>query len=187
MRNRQLVGDPGNAAAQDFADHGGKVAGTLDTIISKLVRREPLRVERAKAGFVAEQWPSRHGHATRQQNFDRSIDPDDRYAGVARKFRRPGLCVRASPQRQNRGLHALDGAAQGATQLIGFQLAKRGLPVAFKKFRYRNPGHLFDFFIEVHEAPAELFCEAGAYRAFAGTHETGEAENRCAWWRTASD
>jgi len=69
-------------------------------------------------------------------------------------------------------------------KLIGFQLAESGFAMALEEIRDHNACHLLDFFVEINEAPAELFGKAGANRAFAGTHETGEADNRCARWHT---
>src|SRR5208337_141089 len=186
MRIRELTRVTGNAATQDFADHGSGVAGTIDAKIGELIGREALGVERAKAGFVAEEGSSGHGRAAGEKDFDGSIEPDDGDAGVAEEFRCAGLGIGAATEGDDGGLKAFDGAAQGQAKLIGFQLAESGFAMALEEFRNGNAGNFLDFFVEINETPAELFGEAGANRAFAGSHETGEADNRCARWRTAS-
>jgi hypothetical protein len=186
MRIRERVDVTGDAATQDFGHNRSGVAGTINAKISELIGREALGVERAKAGFVAEEGTPGHGHAAGEKDLDGCIEPDDGDAGIAQEFGGPGLGVSAAAEGEDGGLEAFGSPAQGQAKLIGFQLAESGFAMALKKFRYGNAGNFLDSFVEINETPAELFGEAGANRAFAGTHETGEADNRCARWRTAN-
>ena len=58
-------------AAEDFRNHLRRLSGTINVMISELVRGEPLCVKRAKAGFIAEEWAAGHGHAAGEQHVDR--------------------------------------------------------------------------------------------------------------------
>jgi hypothetical protein len=167
-----------NAAAKNFGDDHGSVAGTVHAKIGKLVRNDALGVKRAEAGFIAEKRPAGHGHAAREQDFDAGVEPDDRDTRVAEKFGSAGLRVGAAAESEDGGFLLFDGAADGGAEFIGFQLTEGGLAVAFEKLRDGDPGAGFDSFVEIHKAPAELASEARADRAFAGAHESGEADNR---------
>jgi len=54
------------------------------------------------------------------------------------------------------------GAAEGGTELIGFDLAERGLAEAFEDLRDFQAGRFFDAFIEIHKAPGKLTGEERA-------------------------
>jgi hypothetical protein len=71
-----------DAATKNFGDNKGRVAGALNAKISELIRGETLRMERAEAGFVAEQGATGHGHAAREQNVYRGIQPDNGNSGI---------------------------------------------------------------------------------------------------------
>ena len=72
----------------------------------------------------------------------------------------------------------LYGATEGCAQLVGFQLAKRSLTVAFKKFGDGDAASFLNALVKIDEAPAELAGEASADSAFTRAHETGEADDR---------
>jgi len=175
----------GNAATKNFGDDHGGVAGAVHAKIGKLVRNNTLGVKRAEAGFIAEERAARHGHAAREQDFDAGVKPDHRDARVAEKFGSAGLRVGAAAESEDGGFLLFDGAAEGGAEFIGFQLTKGGLAVAFEKLWDGDPGGGFDAFVEIHKAPAELAGEARADGAFAGAHESGEADNRNARERPA--
>jgi len=169
--------DAGNAPAKNFSDDGGGVAGTVHAKIGELVRNDALRVKRAKAGLVAEQRAAGHGHAARKKNLDAGIEPDHRDAGVAEEFGSAGLRVSAATESENGWLFLFDGAAEGGAEFIGFELAEGGFAVAFEKLWDGYAGGGFDAFVEINEAPAEMLSETRAYGAFAGAHESGEADD----------
>ena len=175
----------GNAAAENFGDDDGGVAGTVDAKISELVRNNALGVQAAEAGFIAEERAARHGHAAGKKDFDAGVEPDDGDAGVAEKFRGAGLRVGATAEGEDRWFLLFNGAAEGGTEFIGFQLTEGGLAVAFEKLRDGDAGGGFYAFVEIHEAPAEMLSQARADGAFAGAHESGETHNWNARERTA--
>ncbi len=170
---------------QDFSDNRSRVSGTINAKISELIGRKALGVERAKTGFVAKDGSAGHGCAPREKDLDGRIEPDNGDAGIAQEFGSPGLRVGAAAKSEDGGFRAFGSPAQGQTKLIGFQLTESGFAVALEEFRDSDAGHFLDFFVEINKAPAELLGEAGANGAFAGTHETGEANDRCARWHTA--
>src|SRR5882762_9645826 len=45
-----------NAAAENFRDDLGGFAGAVNAIVGELIGRQALGVERAEAGFIAEEW-----------------------------------------------------------------------------------------------------------------------------------
>lgn len=134
-------------------------------------------MKRAKAGLIPEQRPARHGHAARKQNFDGSVQPNHRNAGIAQEFRGTGLRIGATAESENGGFVKFHGATEGGAQLIGFELAEGRFTVAFEKSRDGNAGSFFNALIEVDETPAELTSQACADGAFTRTHETGETKN----------
>src|SRR5580704_3433317 len=134
----------GNGAAQDFADNRSRIAGTIHAKVSELIRRQTLRVQGAKTGFVPEEWAAGHGHAARKQDVDGGVEPNNRNAGVAKEFGRSRLGVRPSAERENSELFLLDSTPECGTKLIGFQPAKGQLAVTFKKFRNRDGRGRFD-------------------------------------------
>ncbi len=123
-----------DAATENFGNHDGRIAGTVDAKIGELVGRQTLCMKRAEAGFIAKQGTTGHGHAAREQDVDGSVQPDDWNASVAEKFGSAGLGVGASTEGENGGFVKLDGAAEGGAQLVGFQLPESGLTVAFEEF-----------------------------------------------------
>jgi len=162
----------GYPAPQDLRDNHGGIAGTVYAEIGELVRNAALRVQRAEAGFIAEQRAARHGHATREKNFNARVQPDDRDAGVAEKFGSAGLRVGSAAEGKHSGFLMFDGATQGGAEFIGFELAKGGFAVAFKKLRNGDARGGFDAFVEIDEAPSELPGKTRADGAFAGTHKS---------------
>src|SRR6266851_1439787 len=167
-----------NAAAQDFRDNLGGLAGAVDSMVGELIGGEALGVERAEAGFVAEKRTAGHGHASRKQNWDGGIQPQNRNAGSAQKVGAARLCVSAAAKGENSAFFQLRGAAEGGAKLIRFDLAEGGFAEAFEDLRNRQAGKRFDAVIEVDKAPGELASEERANGGLAGTHETGKAENR---------
>ena len=95
--------------------------------------------------------------------------------------------VGAAAESDDCGFMELDGAAERGTQLIGFQLAKNKLAVAFEKFRDGDAGSKLDAFVEIDKVPAELAGEARAHGAFTRAHETGETDDGDARLRSAAD
>ncbi len=93
--------DAGNTAAQDFSDDAGGIIGTVNAKIGELVRHDALRVKRAEAGFIAEQWATRHGHTPGKKDFDTGIKPYYGDAGVAEEFGSAGLRVGAAAEGEN--------------------------------------------------------------------------------------
>src|SRR6516164_4566946 len=87
-----------DAAAQHLGNHARGFAGTVDALVGQLIGGDTLRIERTKAGFVAEQRASSHGHAAGQQNLDRRIEPKDGDPGVTQEFRAASLCVGAAAE-----------------------------------------------------------------------------------------
>jgi hypothetical protein len=174
-----------NAAAQNFRDDLGGLAGTVHAVIGKLIRRETLSVQRAEAGFVTEKRTAGHGHATRKQNFDGRIQPQNRDAGSAQKIRAAWLRVGAAAKGDNGAFFELRGAAESSAELIRFDLAEGRFAEAFEDLGNWEAGGCFDAVIEIDKAPSELASEKCANGGLAGTHKTGKAENRYAGLRPA--
>jgi hypothetical protein len=59
------------AAAENLRDDLCGFGGAVHAIVRELIRRQALFVERAEAGFVAEERAAGHGHAAGKQNFER--------------------------------------------------------------------------------------------------------------------
>jgi hypothetical protein len=165
------------ATAKNLGDDGGRIAGAIDAKVRELVGRQTLSVKGAKAGFVAKKRPARHGHAAREKHVDGGIEPNDRYAGVTKKLGSAGLGVRAAAKSKNRWLPELRGAANRRAQLLGFVLTKSGFAMPLEEFGDGYAGGVLDALIEIDEVPAQLTSQAGANRAFARTHETGQAND----------
>jgi hypothetical protein len=180
-------GDASNPPPKNFGNHNGGISGAIDAKIGELIRGETLRMKRPEAGLVAEERPARHSHATREKDVDRSVQPDDRDAGIAQEFGGARLGIGASAESNDGGFMELDSAAERATQLLSFELAKSELAVAFEKFGDRDAGGLLDAFVEIDKVPPELAGEAGANSAFASAHETGETDDGDARLRSAAD
>jgi len=159
--------DAGNAAAENFGDNGGRIAGTVDAKIGKLIGNDPLRMKRAEAGFIAEERAAGHRHAAGKQDFNTGVEPDDGDAGVAEKFGSAGLRVGATAEGKDGGFLLFHGAAEGGAELVGFELAEGGLAVTFEKLRDSDAGGGFNTFVKIYKAPAELASETRADRAFA--------------------
>ena len=168
-----------NAAAEDFGDDLGSFSGTVHAVVGKLVGREALGVERSKAGFIAEERATRHGHAARKQNFDRRIQPENGNASGAQEFGAAVLRIGAAAEREDGAFFVLGGAAEGGAKLIGFDLAKGGFAETFENLRNGEACGFLNAIIEVNKTPGELAREECAYGGLAGTHETGKTKN----WR----
>src|SRR5216684_5187636 len=174
-----------NTAAQDFRDNLSGFAGTVHAVVGELIGRETLGVERAEAGFIAEKGTAGHGHASREQNFDGRIQPQNRGAGSAQEFGAARLRVGAAAKGENGAFFHLCGAAEGCAELIRFDLAESRFAEAFENFGNREAGGGFDALIEIDKAPGELPCEERANGGFAGTHKAGKAQNWDAGLRPA--
>src|SRR6266478_1062754 len=69
-----FAGTGGNdSSLQNLGHHAGRLSGAVHAVIRQLIGRQPLRVERAKAGLVAKERAAGHGHAPGQQDLWRSI------------------------------------------------------------------------------------------------------------------
>ncbi len=134
-------------------------------------------MQRAKAGFIAEQWPASHGHAAREQGFDRGIEPDDGDSLRAQKIRRARLRVGAAAEREDGRFAQFERASECGAELRGFEQAERRLAVAFEKFRDAQAGSVFDAVIEIDETPRELASELHADGGLSGAHESGEGDD----------
>ena len=165
-----------DSATKNFCDHVRRITGTVHTKVRELVRGDSLGVQRAETGFVAEKRATGHGHATRKENIDRRIEPQDRNTGIAQKFRRTLLRIGAAAESEDGWLLTFEGAAQSGAKLFGFQLAKSRFAMSFKELRNGDARGSLDLFVEVNEPPAKLLSQARANGALAGTHETGEAK-----------
>ena len=148
--------DAGNAAADNFGDNGGRIAGTVDAKIGKLIGNDPLRMKRAEAGFIAEERPAGHSHAAGEKDLDAGVEPDYGNAGVAEKFGGAGLRVGAAAEGEDGGFLFFHGAAEGGAEFVGFQLTEGGFAVTFEKLRNGDAGRGFDAFVEIDEVPAKL-------------------------------
>src|SRR5712671_1445664 len=98
--------------AQNFRYHLSRIAGAIHAMVGLLVRRQSRRIQRAKTGFVAEQRPAGHGHATRQQDLDGGIEPNHPNAGGAKEFRGPGLRIGSAAESQYDRFLYFEGAAE---------------------------------------------------------------------------
>src|SRR5258705_10342526 len=190
MRFKVGCRDAGNPAAQNFGDDGGGIRGTVHAKIGELVRNDALGVQRAETGFIAEQWAARHGHATREKNFNAGVEPDDRDAGVAEKFGVAVVRVGSAGEGKHSGFLIFHGATKGGAEFISFELAKGGFAVPFKKLWNGDARGSFDAFVEIDKTPSELPSKTRADGAFAGAHKSGEADDgnageratRCGRW-----
>jgi hypothetical protein len=172
------VGAGEDAETQDVGDDERRFAGTIHAVVGELVGGSALRMQGAKAGFVAEQRPSGHGHATRKQSFDGRIEPDNGNALRAQKFRRTRLGVGAAAECKYGGFAQFERAAEGGAELRGFQQAEGCFAVTFEKLGDAQAGSVLDALIEINETPGELAGQLGAYGRLAGTHESGEGDDR---------
>ncbi len=174
-----------NAAAQDFRDNLGWFAGAVHAVVGKLIGREALGVESAEAGFVAEKRTAGHGHAARKENFDGRIQPQDGSAGSAQKIGAARLRVSAAAEGENGAFFQLHGAAERSAELVRFDLAESEFAEAFEYLGNGETGGSFDAVIEIDKVPGEVLREERADGGFAGTHKSGQAQNRDAGLRPA--
>ena len=167
-----------NAAAQDFCDNLGWFAGAVHAVVGKLIGRKTLGVKSAEAGFVAEKRTAGHGHAARKKNFDWRIQPQNGSAGSAQKIGAAWLRVSAAAEGENRAFFELRSAPERSAELVCFDLAEREFTEAFEYLGNGETCGSFDAVIEIDKAPGEVPREERANGGFAGTHETGQAQNR---------
>jgi hypothetical protein len=113
-----------NAAAQNFRNNLGWLAGAIDAVISEPIGRQALGVESAEAGFIAKERPAGHSHASRKKHFDGRIQPQNRSASPAEKIRAARLCVGAAAEGENGAFLHLRSAAKGGAELIRLDLAE---------------------------------------------------------------
>src|SRR5579885_2276317 len=169
-----FAGSRDDAASKNFGDDLRRLAGAIDAKIGQLIGRQALGMELAEARFVAKERAAGHCHAAGEQNFDRRIEPKDRYSGGAKKFGAALLGVRAAAESENRAFAKFSGAAESSAKLIGFELAKGRLAVTLEKLRDGDASCGFDAVIEVDKAPAKLASQQSADGGLAGTHESGK-------------
>src|SRR5262249_36492211 len=148
--------------AENFGDDKSGIAGAVHAIIGEVVRRDALSVERAKTGFIAEEWTPGHGHTARKKRFDGSIEPNDGNPLGAQKFRCALLCVGAASEGQHDRLFHFSGAAKDGAKLFCFKGAEGGFTEAFEKFRDAKAGGILDAIVKVDKAPGELASEKRA-------------------------
>lgn len=166
-----------NAVAEDFADNLGGFAGTVHTKVSELIRGKTLRMESAKAAFIAKERAASHGHAAGQKDLDGRIEPENGNAGVFEELGAARLGVRAAAESQDSGFLEFGGAAEGGAKLIRFDLTKCRFAKALENPWNGKFGGLLDAFIEVDETPRELPGQESADGCFAGTHEADQANH----------
>lgn len=166
-----------NAAAKNFSDNLTRFAGTVDPVVGELIRREPLRVERAETGFVAEEWPAGHGHAAGEKQFDRRIQPENGDSRGAKKLGAPWLRVSAATQRKDGAFLELGGAAERQAELVSLDLPECGFAETFEDLRDGQAGGLLDAIIQIDKVPGQLPRQERADRGLTGAHETGEAKD----------
>jgi hypothetical protein len=164
------------AAAEDFRDDLRGFGGAVHAIVRELIRGQALFVERAEAGFVAEERAAGHGHAAGKKYFKRRIQPQDGSAGRAEKFGTAGLRVGAAAESENGAFFVLGSAAECGAKLIGLHLAKSGFAEALEYLRNGEPCGFFNAFIEIDKTPGELTGQERADGGLAGTHKSGEAK-----------
>src|SRR5258708_4921976 len=131
-----------------------------------------------EARFVAEQRSAGHGHATGEQGFNPSIQPNDRDCLGLQKFGSARLGVGAAAERQHGRFAKLQSAAQCGAKLRGFQQTKRWFAVALEKFADLEAGGVLNSVVEVDKAPSKLARQLLAYGGFSGAHEAGECHDR---------
>jgi hypothetical protein len=166
-----------DSAAQYFRDYARWIARTVHAVFSKLVGGQALLIKSAKAALVAKQRPASHGHATCKQDFDRCIQPDNRYARGAQKFGGADLRIRAAAKSEYDRFVKLENAPESDAQLVGLDLAKSRLAKALEYFRDAQSRSLLDAIVEIDKAPRQLTREQCADGGFARAHEAGEAEH----------
>jgi len=165
------------AEPENIGDDDRRIATAVDAKIGQLIGRETLRVQRAKAGFVAKQRTSGHGHATREQSLDRRIEPDDRNVLRTQKFRRTMLRIGASTQRQHDRFTKFKRAPERAAQLRRFEHAKRRFAMTLEEFRDARARRRFDQVVEIHKPPGKLPRQQCADSGLARAHEAGQCHN----------
>jgi hypothetical protein len=174
-----------NAAAEDFSDNLRGLTGTVDTIVSKLIRGKTLRMESAEAGFVTKERAAGHGHAAREQDFDGRIEPEDGGTGGAEKLRAAGLGIGAPTESEDRAFLEFGSAAESRAELIGFHLAESRFAEALENLRNGEASRFFDALVKIDETPGELASQESSDGGFAGTHEAGETQELKAGLRPA--
>jgi hypothetical protein len=171
-----FVGAGDYAAAEDFGDDAGRVAGAVDAMLGLLIGGQALGVESAEAGLVAEERATSHGHAAGEEDIGGSVEPDNGDAGGAKELGGTGLCVGAAAECEDHGFFMFEGTAEDGAELIGFELAEGGFAEAFEHFGDAQAGSFFDAIVEIDEAPGELAGEECTDGGLAGAHEASEAK-----------
>jgi len=166
-----------NAAAQDFRDDLSGVAGAVHLVVRELIRGKPLRVERAKTGFIAEERPASHRHTAGKQKLNGGIEPQNRNTGISQEFRTARLSVGPAAEREDSGFLEFGSTAQGRAQLICLDLAESLLAEPLENLGDGEAGGLLDAFIQIDEAPRKLASEKRANGGLAGTHKAGQAND----------
>jgi hypothetical protein len=174
-----------DSAAENLGYDLSRVARTVHSIVSELIRRKALRVEGAKAGFVAKKRAAGHGHTTGEKELDRRIEPEHRSSGGPEKLRTARLSVGATAERQHCSLLEFSGSSKGGAELIRFDLAKRRLAKTLENLRNEEPGEFLNSLIEINESPGELTRKKRTDSGLTGAHESGEAKKLRARGRTA--
>src|SRR4029077_12721731 len=124
-----------NAAAENLRDDLGGFAGAVNAIVGELIGRQALNVERAEAGFIAEERAAGHGHATREEDVERRVQPEDRSVRSAKEIRTTGLRVSSPTEGEDGAFFVFGGATECGAELIGFNLAESRLAEAFEDLR----------------------------------------------------
>src|SRR5260370_32000124 len=125
-------------------------------MIGLLVGRQALGMERAETGLIAEERAVRHGHAAREQGFDRRIEPNDRHADGAEKFERAGLRISAATEGKDERFFQLYSAAERGAQLVRLDLAECCFAESLENFRNAQACGFLDAIVQINEMPGEL-------------------------------
>ena len=128
----------------------------LHPIVGKLVERQPLVVELAKAGLVAEQRAVTHAGNSGEKLFDGAMEPDRARAVGSEKFDSARLRGGAAPQRDNGRRSLLAGFTFDAPKLIALNFAECRFTVLREEFGDAHAGVLNDPLIEVDVPPPNL-------------------------------
>src|SRR5215475_14232297 len=172
-----LTGTVEEIEPKDFRDNERGIAGAVYAIIGEPVGRKALRVELAEAGFIAKERAAGHCHTTRDERFDRGVEPNDWNVLRVEKFRRALLRVSSTAQSEHYRFFGFRGTAKNEAQLLCFKRTEGGLTKALEKLRDEKAGRFFNTIVEVNKAPCQLTSEERADGGLAGAHESGEANN----------
>src|SRR5271169_4338558 len=111
----------------------------LDTVICKLIRREPFLIETAETGLVAEERAVLDPRAAREQFINRAVKPDKHSAALSQQRDIFGLSRCASAEREDARLVEFDGLGDDSRKLLVLQISESGLAQAVENFGNGEP------------------------------------------------